>query len=151
MHWLEGIPADPGSKNSLPGLQGRTAIENPGICTGPAILGWKGQSAKAWPTMPFGEMCPWVEVGNDAFYRWHGPRGNNTQAWWRPHKPPCQKGSLLPHWGSWPIHQLRSWTSLLLHRRQIRTRRQLQPMNSLAGWKYIPLILWPQLGKSPQV
>ena len=39
VHHPEGIPADPVSNDSLPGLQGRTAAENPGICTGPAILG----------------------------------------------------------------------------------------------------------------
>ena len=82
MHQPEGIPANPGSNNSLPGLQGRTAMESPGIYTGLTILGQKGQSAKAWSTTPFCKMHPQVEAGNEAFYHfywWHGPRGNNTQ------------------------------------------------------------------------
>ena len=47
---------------ALSKLSVETTMEDPGVCTGPSILGREGWSAHAWWTLPFGDVHTWIKV-----------------------------------------------------------------------------------------
>ena len=64
MHLPKGIPTASKPNVPLPGYQGGTVSEDPGLHTSPTVLGGEVQPTDTWPIMPFGKVHARTEEGN---------------------------------------------------------------------------------------